>query len=43
MTNEQREAIEDLKREYEQCFDPCLGYNIEEALENIEQYNLKEE
>lgn len=29
--------------EDEEYFDPCLGYNIEEALENIEQYNLKEE
>ena len=24
-------------------FDPCLGYNFEEALENIEQYDLREE
>lgn len=29
--------------EDEEYFDPCLGYNIEEALESIEQYNLKEE
>lgn len=29
--------------EEEEYFEPCLGYNIEEALENIEQYNLEEE
>lgn len=29
--------------EEESYFDPCLGYNFEEALENIEQYDLREE
>lgn len=29
--------------EDEEYFDPCLGYNFEEALEAIEQYNLTEE
>lgn len=29
--------------EDEDYFDPCLGYNFEEALENIEQYDLREE
>lgn len=28
--------------EEESYFDPCLGYNFEEALENIEQYDLRE-
>lgn len=27
----------------ESYFDPCLGYNFEEALETIEEYNLLEE
>ena len=26
----------------EDYFDPCLRYNFEEALENIEQYDLRE-
>lgn len=29
--------------EDEEYFDPCLGYNVEEALESIEQYDLKGE
>lgn len=29
--------------EEEEYFDPCLGYNVEEALESIEQYDLKGE
>lgn len=28
---------------YEEYFDPCLGYNFEEALESIEDYDLREE
>ena len=27
----------------ESFFNPCLGYNFEEALENIEQYDLRGE
>ena len=29
--------------EDESYFDPCLGYNFEEALETIEDYDLREE
>lgn len=29
--------------EEESYFDPCLGYNFEEALEGIEEYDLREE
>lgn len=35
--------IEIFTEEDEDYFDPCLGYNFEEALENIEQYDLREE
>lgn len=27
----------------EECFDPCLGYNFEEALEAIEEYDVVKE
>lgn len=29
--------------EDEEHFDPCLGYNFEEALETIDEYDLREE
>ena len=32
---------DDCDDDYESYFDPCLGYNFEEALEAVEDYDIR--